>query len=285
MTGRGLWLNLCWIWLVVLIVYLVWGGLTQSGLYYWVGTLQVDRFGSYDAMLTGIAPGLLLGVPALWPLGMEARRQRRAPPDPAASARAMRRAGFLTGGLGFAALAGAVTCFLMAPGLPGGGGRPVPFDAAALGNGPPPAGMVSLTGTPDEAARASVTGGGKNSSWTTSYTGFRTAGEAGKDGPLRIFVERRVDNRTGSEHPYVGNEVSGIVLENGLPPLILYALDRHGVRVASPHYLVTSSSTLRMPYFTGAALGTILGCVLIAVAALLLLLPSRGPRVPSRPGQ
>jgi hypothetical protein len=279
MRGRWLWLNLCWIWLVVLTLYLIWGGITQRGLYYWVGTLEMDQFGSYDPKFTGIGIGFLFGLPALLALGAEAQRQRRLRPDPAAQVRVRRQAGLLMGGLGIAALAGAAACFIVAMGLPSGGGRPAPFDAAALGNGPPPIDMVSLTGTLDRNALASYADGDKGSAWFMTYTGFRAAGEADRSGPFRIFVERRVRNPNGILVPYAGNDESGFLIEDGLPSLMRYALERQGVRIATPHYLLrTDSGSLREPYYVGALLGLFFGCLLVAGAALLLFLQRRRVR-------
>ena len=277
MPRRTLLLTLSWLWLVLVICYLVWGGIMQAGLYYWVGTLEVDRFGSYEPKFTGIVPGLLLALPSLWFLGGEARRQRLAPPDPAAAARSLRQVSFVLIGLGVAGLVAGAACFFAAQGLPDGSGRAIPFDAAALGNGPPPANRVRLTGTVDQAARASVSDGSRFSTRTITYAGFRPDGEADKDGPLRIFIEHSVRDGSGPVAPYLGREESGFLIENGLPPLIRYALDRQGVRIASPHYLLrTGSSSMRDPYYVGAGLGAFFGSMLIGIGALLLVLPKRG---------
>jgi hypothetical protein len=148
---------------------------------------------------------------------------------------------------------------------------------AALGNGPPPAGRVSLAGRADEGAQASVTDGSRFTSWTIAYSGFRAAGETEKDAPFRIFGEHRIRESSGPVVPYVGNAESGYLIENGLPPLARYALERQGVRIASPHYLLrTGSSALRDPYYVGAALGALFGCLLVGIGALLLVLPRRG---------
>jgi hypothetical protein len=277
MRGRTLWLTLSWLWLAVLLVYLVWGGIAQAGLYYWVGTLEVDRFGSYDPKLTGIVPGLLLAVPSLVYLGREARRRRRAPPDPAAAARTLRLAAFVLIGLGVAALAGAVAFYVAAQGLPDGAGRAMPFDATALGSGPAPAWKVRIAGAIDARAEASVSESSRFSSATTTYSGFRPDGEADKNAPLRLFVEHRVRDESGPAVLYLGNEERGYLVENGLPPLIFYALERQGVRIASPHYLLrTGSGVSRDPYYVGAALGALFGCLLTGIGALLLILPKRG---------
>jgi len=276
MTRRMLLLTLSWLWLALVILYLAWGGIMQAGLYYWVGTLEVDRIGTFQPMLTGVVPGLLLAFPSLWFLGREARRQRLAPPDPAAAARTLRQAAFVLIGLGAAALLVGVACFIAAQSVPGGGGRAALFDPAAIGNRPPPDFRVRIAGTPDRAALARVSDGSRFSSRTTTYTAFRADGEA-KDAPLRIFVEHEVRDESGPVVPYVGREESGYLIENGLPPLILYAIERQGARIASPHYLLrTGSGSMRDPYYVGAGLGAFFGCMLIGIGALLLVLPKRG---------
>src|SRR4051812_39584821 len=273
MNGRGLLLTLAWLWPVLLIVYLVWGGIEQAGLYYWVGTLEVDRFGTYEPKLTGIVPGLLLALPALWILGGEARRRRLPPNDPA---RRLRAAAIVMICLGVLALAVAIACYVAAQGQPGGG-RDVPFDASSLGNGPPPVGRVSLTGRVDESAQASVSESPRFSSATTTYAGFRPDGGAGKSGPFRIFVERRVSDHSGPVVRYLGDEESGYLVENGLPPLVLYALRHQGIPVATPHYLLrTGRSAMRDPYYVGAALSTLFFCLMTGIGTLLLILPKRG---------
>jgi hypothetical protein len=271
---RTLPVTLSWVWVVVLTLYLVWGGIAQAGLYYWVGTLEVDRFGTYEPKLTGIVPGLLLALPALWILGGEARRRRLPPNDPA---RRLRAAAIVMICLGVVALAVAVTCYFAAQDLPGGE-RAVRFDASSLAGGPPPVGRITLTGRVDESARTSVSESSRFSSATTIYAGFRADGEAGKGAPFRIFVERRVRDHEGPVAPYLGNEESGYLVENGLPPLVLYALQRQGIPIASPHYLLrTGSGALREPYYVGAALGTLFFCLMTGIGTLLLILPKRGP--------
>jgi hypothetical protein len=273
MDRRALMVTLSWLWLVLLILYLVWGGIVQAGLYYWVGTLEVDRFGTYDPKLTGIVPGLLLALPALWVLGAETRRLARHDP-----ARHSRRTAIVMIGLGIVALAIAVACFVAAQRLPNGAQPALPFDAASLGRGPPPADMISLAGRVDENAQVSISEGSRGSSATTSYAGFRAAGESDKGAPFRIFVERRVRNRSGPALPYVGTEESGYLVENGLPPLMLYALRRRNIPVANPHYLLrTGSGALRDPYYVGTALGIFFFSVLTAIGTLLLILPKRAP--------
>jgi hypothetical protein len=273
MNGRGLLSTLAWLWPVLLIVYLVWGGIEQAGLYYWVGTLEVDRFGTYEPKLTGIVPGLLLALPALWILGGEARRRRLPPNDPT---RRVRAAAIVMICLGVLSLAVAIACYVAAQGLPGEG-REVPFDASSIGNGPLPAGRISLAGRVDESAQASVSESSRFSSATTTYAGFRPDGEAGKGGPFRIFVERRLSDHSGPVVHYVDDEQSGYLVESGLPPLVLYALRRQGIPVATPHYLLrTGRGALREPYYVGAALSTLFFCLMTGIGTLLLILPKRG---------
>ena len=271
MTGRRLFLNLSWLWPLIVIVYMVWGGITQTGLYYWVGTLEVDALGSYAPAPTGMVPGFLLALPALWPLAMEVRRERLALPDPAASARARRIFSFILWGLGAAGLAAALVCFLAAQNFPSGAEPAVPFDASALGSGPVPAGKVLLTGTPDASAQVSAKDGGRFSDLITNYAGFRVTGD--RSASLRLFIEHRVRNRPGPAAYHLDNEQSGYLVENDLPPLIVYAFQRRGTPIASPHYLLrTSNGAFRDPYYTVAGLGLFFGCIF-----MLLVLPKRGP--------
>src|SRR3954469_19828155 len=117
MIARRPLLTLCWLWLALIAFYLLWGGIAQAGLYYWVGTIEIDWIGGYESMLTGLLPGILLGLPALWIVGRDARRSRLAPPDLTAGARSARLVAFVLFGLGFTALAAAIVCFLLALGL------------------------------------------------------------------------------------------------------------------------------------------------------------------------
>ena len=191
MTGPRLLLILSWAWVALLILYLVWGGIAQAGLYYWVGTLEIDRLGSYQPMLTGIVPGILLALPALIYIRREERRrQLLAPPDPASAAGRVRRFAIVMIPLGVVGYAIAAICYFAAQDLPSGGGRPFPFDVTGLASGPPPAGRVSLAGSVDEGAQASVTEGSRFTTWTTSY---------GKTELARVCGSRRAASRRCSK--------------------------------------------------------------------------------------
>ncbi|MBV9881486.1 MAG: hypothetical protein JO276_00585 [Sphingomonadaceae bacterium] len=279
MSGRGRWQLLCGLWLLFLLVYLVWGGIAQAGLYYWVGTLEVDRFGSYDPMMTGLVPGLLLALPALWFLAREARRARQAPPaDPGQAGRSRRLLAIFLCAAGAAALAAAIAFYLAAEAQPGGGYEsPVPFDPAQLAAGPVPAHKVRIAGTIDEGAELRIHEGSRGSSWTMIYSAFRAA-KTGEGWPLRLFVERREEGGSGRDVVYWrdGGE-QGYLVEDGLPPLVRYAFERRGLQVARPNYLLrTGSDALRTPYYVGAALTTLLGWMLAGAGVLLLVLSRRG---------
>jgi hypothetical protein len=277
MIARRPLLTLCWLWLALIACYLLWGGIAQAGLYYWVGTIEIDWIGGYESMLTGLLPGILLGLPALWIVGRDARRSRLAPPDLTVGARSARLVAFVLFGLGFAALAAAIVCFLLALGLPAGTERAMPFDAATLGAGPAPAGKVRFTGTADANARTFVSGGARFDRSTTTYAGFRAAGEANEGAPFRLFLEHWSPGNFRQAVLHAGAEQSGYLIEDGLPPLVRYTLEHQGVRIASPHYLLlTSSGGLRQPYYVGAGVGVFSGWVLIGIGVLLLVLPKRG---------
>lgn len=277
MRGRGRWQLLSGLWLLFLLVYLVWGGIAQAGLYYWVGTLEVDRFGSYEPMMTGVVPGLLLALPALWFLGREARRQRRAPPDPAQARQGRRRVAIPLCVAGGALLAAAIFLYFAAQAQPGGGyERAVPLDPAQLGAGPAPTHRVSIAGSIDPGIELRIREGSRGSTWTTIYSAFRPAkGEPGA--PRRLFVQRREEG-SGRNVVYVGDEgEEGYLVEDGLPPLVRYAFESRGIRIASPHYLLrTGSGGLRTPYYVGAALTLLFGWMFIVLGVLLLILPARG---------
>jgi hypothetical protein len=278
MRGRGRWQLLSGLWLLFLLVYLVWGGIAQAGLYYWVGTLEVDHFGSYEPMLTGVVPGLLLALPALWFLGREARRQRQAPPlDPPQAGQARRRVAIPLCLTGAVALAAAIGFYFAAQAQPGGGGTAIRLDPATLGAGPARASRVTIAGRVDEAIELRIREGSRGSTWTTIYSAFRPDGEAAKGAPLRLFVERRENGGSDGAVILADREEEGYLVENGLPSLVRYAFEHQGARIASPHYLLrTGSSALRTPYYVGAALTTFFGCLLIGLGALLLVLPGRG---------
>jgi hypothetical protein len=284
MNRRGVLLTLSWLWLAVVIAYLAWGGIAQAGLYYWVGTLEVDRLGTWNPKLTGIVPGLLLALPALLYIGREARRQRLAPPDPVAGARMLRLVGQVLVRLGLAALAVGLACYLLALTQPSGAERAIPLDAAALGNGPPPAWKVGIAGAIDERAEVSVDESSRFSTSYAIYVGFRATGEADREAPLRLFVVHGAPHQSGPVAHYDGLEAEGYLVENGLPPLVLYTLERRGVRIASPHYLLlTGRTALRDPYYGGAMVGAIFGFLLTACGLLVRVLPGQRGRSGANP--
>jgi hypothetical protein len=270
-SNRAL-LALCWIWIAIVGAYMVWGLINEAGLFGWLAELQLRRSGSYEQKLTFMLPTLLLIFPAAWYLGRHSRRRQalEAAADPEGKARARRErrhAGWAAlGGLAALALAGGVYAWSQT--VPDGSEPPVPFDAATLGAGPVPEGRVQIRGTVEPAASTGITETGTAGERNTFYVGFRPDGETDKEAPLRLFVERYAGSGPPTMQGFMP-EQDGYLTRNGLPPMALRDLQERGLRIAEPHYLLSSgSSGKRDNYYIVASLAGIMGFVLLLAAGI-----------------
>ena len=256
------------------------------------GAGPFDWFATWFAVQTGRLIGadilfllLVLALPSLWILFEPAGRGRRR--GAASAGRDRRRVAPIVlfalagGSLAVAALAG-----LQVARLPGGGAPAVPLagplaDAAAAGR------RVATAGAPIPNARAQFRQPARRSSSLWTYTGFRPGATRGAlaaagaaRGPVALFVERR-ENEVSSPYPYIPprqDEVAGYLVENGLPDHARIVLERAGVTIAAPHYLLkVSEDGLREPWFVPLFLGLFFAFIFGVIGAMAL--------VKARPGR
>lgn len=167
-----------------------------------------------------------------------------------------------------AALVGGGAYFLSQR-VPDGSEKATLFDGARLGDGRAPDGKVRIAGQLEPAARTDFRETGGVRPRVIHYVGFRPDGVA-KDAPLSLFVERDVEGREALRTVQAFlPEQTGYLIENGVPPLALRALEAQGVRMASPHYLLrTGDLARREPYYVTAAVSGLLALVCLVVAAI-----------------
>lgn len=259
-------------WIALVSGYMIWGVISDAGLYRWLAELQVARFGAYYPKWTAILPALILCSPALWYLRHLADKAKAmAPAGPAAEAQRMGRtarniaiAGVLAGLIGLGA-------FILSQSVPDGSEEALPFNAAVLGTGAPvPAHKVRITGDVDPDAITGVTETGGRSDRSILYAGFRPEGAAAKDAPIGLFVERNISGSAAAatSQGFMPDQ-DGYLVENGLPALALSDLEARGIPVASPHYVLRpGGDTRREPYYIAAALGGFLCLACLAVAMI-----------------
>jgi hypothetical protein len=263
---RGLRPWLCWTWLAAVLLYLVWGGMTQRGLYYWLGTLEIDAVGSYEPVLIGILPGFLLAAPALVMLRRGAARGRRV------DGPGLRRIGLGFAAAALVALAMVAAALLLARQL-SATGPARPLDAAALARGDVAEGPALIRGDPVPGVELTVAGGGRFRTADTVYRALRPAGET--NGPLRLFDVRREQPRSDGAILLGPSEISGDLVRDGLPPLVRYALARRGARIAEPHYLLVPPGERIVPYHVAAGLAGFAAILLAIFASATLFLAER----------
>jgi hypothetical protein len=263
-------LALSWLWIAAVAGYMAWGVIYEAGLSRWLSAWQLDQWGAYYPEQTAFVAGFLLAAPAFWYIRRRAAIVRaREGSGPSADARRMARTARNCALAGLAAALVGGGAFLLSQRVPDGTEKAAPYDGARLGIEPAPAGKVRIAGRLEPEARTYVTETGGARERIVHYVGFRPDGVAG-DAPLGLFVERDVDGR---EEPrtvqYFLPEQTGYLIENGVPPLALNALENRGVRVARPHYLLrTGDLARREPYYVTAAVSGILALSCLAVAGI-----------------
>ncbi|HEX8639539.1 MAG TPA: hypothetical protein VF704_00115 [Allosphingosinicella sp.] len=258
---------LCWAWVLLVAGYMIWGAIHHAALYGWLADLQLERWGSFRQDLTGIIPGFLLAAPALWYIRLRSQiALALEEPGPASDVRRRRRVARNVGIIGIVCGLVAGGAYTISQRMPDGSEEPTPLDLTALGMGDVPREQISIRGSVDPDVQTGIEESSRYVDRATLYVGFRLEGEA-KDAPVRVFVERYFGNAAdaGTAQGFMPDQ-TGYLVENGLPTPALRDLQRRGVTVASPHYLLrTGDDSRREIYYIVAALAG-----LVAVAALLV---------------
>ncbi len=150
---------------------------------------------------------------------------------------------------------------------------------------------VVLTGAPVEGAEASFVQAGKNQSSRWAYAGFRPGARRGTaevrpptGTPVDLFVERRLNNVPNSPGyvPPAQEEMTGFLVEDGLPDHARIVLERQGLTIARPHYLLkTGEEGLREPWLVPLFLGLLFGFI-FGLIGLALLVKAAADRTPAR---
>jgi len=262
------------LWVAMVSGYWIWAAITFSGLYRWLAEWQIAQFGGYYERATAILPALLMAGPALAYLRRRSevsQAEAEAQLGPAvAEGRRLRRQVWGSAGFGVVAMLVGAGAFLLSQNVPDGSEPAIPFDAATLGSVPLPEGRVTIRGEVDPGASLATVETRAVSSQGMVLAGFRPEGENAKDTPIRLFIERS----TGSGEPTVSQgflpEQTGFLVENGLPDLAVRELEARGIRLASPHYVLrTSTGARRDTYYVVAAVAGFLGFVCVLVAGLM----------------
>lgn len=267
-AGRSALRAAAWIWLFG-VVALILSGTAGIGPGAWADSRFALRTGqlasSYYLHLT-----FLLGAPAFWVLVAQMDGKDEVP-QPRRRARA---AALLALAAGCLVMAGIAWQLLeRAP----NGSEPAPLLApGALADGAAAGGPVTLRGA--LIARASVRfaqASRQGSTWWR-YTGFRpgaTRSAVEAEGPGAASVVLFVEDASKYRPPVLRRwlpeteEVRGYLIENGLPAHARIQLEREGVRIATPHYLLREAGALRARYYPPLLLG-LLFAFLFAIAAL-----------------
>ena len=276
--------GLCWAWVALVAAYMAWGAINHAGLYGWLADLQLERWGSYRQDLTAIVPGFVLAVPALWYIRLRSQiALALEEPGPAAEVRRRGRVARNAAIIGVLCAFVAGGAYLLSQRQPDGSEQPTPLDFAALADGEVPLTRVAIRGVVDPEATTGIEESSRYVDRATLYVGFRPE-EGAKEEPLSLFVERSFgDSRDAATAQGFMVEQTGYLMENGLPVPALRDLERRGIRIASPHYVLrTRSEGRRETYYIVAALAA-LGAVACLLAALIggLQTWSRRRRLPS----
>jgi hypothetical protein len=270
-----IWLTLSVLWLAVVGTYWVWAAITFSGLYRWLAEWQTAQFGGYYPRGTATLPALLMAAPALIYIrrrAESAQAQAAAELGPVvAEGRRLRRSVKGTAIFGAVAIVIGAGAFALSQTVPDGSAPGIPFDAATLGSGPVPQDRVTIRGEIDSEASVAVVETPAATSRNAVYAGFRPEGESNKDAPIRLFVERTTGSSPATAtNQYFMPDQTGFLVENGLPDQAVRELQGRGIRLASPHYVLrTSTGARRDVYYIVAALSGFFGFVCLLVAGMM----------------
>jgi hypothetical protein len=278
-------------WVTVIVIALVWGIATARGIPGMLMRWQIEGGDRYSD-LPAIVAHLALAGPGIWMLSRHLAatdRVRKRPFEGGAQFRLVARWLF-----GAATLFGAIgiVCLALAWRAPGYV-EPVEIGAAAFARGEYPRDRpVRLWAQPVEGARyAYLILRGRQSDSRRSWLGVRPVDDPSRgpartpapDGPVSVFSERSGAARSGRNRLAENRlaetiSVSGYVVENGLPGYIRSKLERQGVRIADPHFVLREDEE-RSFWLVGTGLGLFLSFVLGLIAALLRI---RGSAVQGR---
>jgi hypothetical protein len=265
-----------WVWVALVAAYSTWGAIEYAGLFRWAAEAQIARAGGYSEKWTTILPGMVLAAPALWYIGRRSAIDRAAAlRDPPSEVPGLKQARLLFGGAGIAGIVLAAAAWLLAQRVPDGSEPAIRFDPSSLGTAPAPRGKVVIRGDTVPGTSAGLASSGFDGE-AGLYVGFRAA-HAPAGGQVRLFVERRFDDRRyAAKDQFFLREQDGYLIENGLPGAVLSDLRRRGIAVAAPHYILrTSPAARRDPYYVAAGLGGFFGLMFLAFAVAVTLRAQR----------
>lgn len=265
-------------WLAMVVLASFWAKLTGQGPIAWIETEYSLRTGSIlGANILFLI--LILTLPSIWVLWGAVFRLEQAMGGQGEDSRRLlyRRYGIVllvfTGGF----VAMAVTGGVLAARAPDGRETAALLSPEDLARGAVPAGRVAIPGVRDIGAvvgfHESLRGGERY--WL--YGGFRPgAGAKGEDGrgeaPIALFLERSYNGRPEARAAEP-ETAEGYLIENGLPAYARIALERSGVRIASPHYLLRDGENgQRDTYFTMTLLGLLFAFMCGAIGGALMLI-------------
>lgn len=276
--GSGLRVRIAWAWLALLAAAAIWARAAGQGPIAWIETWYSVSTGSLLSANILILL-LVLALPSVWVLfGVPA------PSDPARQRALARR-----WAVGLFAAAGACLALATFGGvraamLPDGSEAAVPLTAERLARGDAPTQRVAIEGiaTGDQAGFDQPL---KNNSRHWRYRGFRPGGEAmAGNAPVALFVEESLNGAPDPPAFLSPETVEGYLIQGGLPDYARAVLERRGVRIAEPHYLLRDGEAgLRDDYYSLVLLGLIFAAIFGVIATLALLaakgaLPIRRPR-------
>ncbi len=270
-----------WAWAALVVAYVCWGAATERGLYGWLMRWQLERGDSYSGTFTFVLPIILLGLPSIWLLfGHFAAVEQEAARSAEAEKRYVLRWAIGTLALAGVSMAAGIGCGVMAAQVPGRE-APVEIDAAELVAGRAPPGRLSMTGEPVTAARYTITEHNRRTSdEVTVWQGFHPERSRPRDPlqrvppipddvPVALFYEGRT---SGGTEGRLGErmQITGRVVEGGLPEVARRGLAARGVTIAEPHVLLSDEEE-GSGWLTGALLGFFFAFALGVIGGTLLL--------------
>jgi len=249
---------------------MLWGMVTYAGLYRWLAELQIERSGEYYSELTAVVPGFILAAPALWYIRIQLQiRKALEETGPAVEASRTRRTAKIMAVAGVVLGLASAGAYTLSQQVPDGSEAALPLNAANLGPTPLPKSKVAMLGDVDPDASSAVSETGRYLDSNTIYIGFRPKGSLAAE-PVRFFLERHVGGSDGlATAQMFAPEQTGYLIENGVPALAIQDLEKNGIVIASPHYLLrTGDDALREPHYVTAGLTGVMAFAFLLVAAI-----------------
>jgi hypothetical protein len=286
------------VWIIAANAYASYAFITDSGLYTWLASRQLSLFGSYGVKSTWCLLCIILTVPSLLlrlvfkpDFGLAGNfvsfmDQQRAPWS---AGKCLMATLFCIGVSGVS--------WAVAQLLPDPATRPVTLKLSELGDGVPPLGMVRLVGEFDK--EHTVTIRTQNSynrskdSWTL-YMPMRIPGYSGttyryfvgiegvkspddvepltlKGTPEHQEMERKMIAALDEKSRQYVEEFQadrqpgtwrGLLKEGRLPGTVASLFAEQGVKIAEPHYFLTTAERNRKPFYTFSQVVGLLGLVI-----------------------